>query len=64
MYGGKAAYIKLATLLVDRTGTSIYFDILNGLQMMHKRKPMPSPEHHDGDHKKKSILAEKPVDID
>lgn len=51
-------------MLVDGTADSIYFDILDGHQKMHRRKPMPSPEPHDTDRKKKSIMVEKPVDID
>ena len=51
-------------MLVDGTADSIYFDILDGHQKMQRRKPMPSPEPHDTDRKKKSIMVEKPVDID
>ena len=56
--------MKLATLLADDMSDSIYKQILEGQQQMHKRHPMPEPVEHGIHPKKKTILPEKPVDID
>jgi hypothetical protein len=39
-------------------------EILEGFQDLHRRKPLQSPEATTTDPKKKSILVDKPVDVD
>ena len=50
--------------MVDGISDYIFFDILGGNQQMHRKKPIPDKEAPESHPKKKSILAEKPVDID
>jgi hypothetical protein len=50
--------------LVDNITDSLYTEILSGLQAMNKRKPILNDENDKSLEKKKSIIVNKPVDID
>ena len=51
-------------MFIDGINDVIYFDILGGNMKMHKRKPLPSDEPPLTDPRKRSIIAEKAVDVD
>jgi hypothetical protein len=50
--------------MVDGINRSLYSQILEGKQSMHRRKSLPSLKQSPQESKKKSIIVEVSVDID
>jgi hypothetical protein len=50
--------------MIDNITDSLYAEILTGLQVMKKRRPILQDEDDKSLDKKRSIIVEKPIDID